>query len=111
MFACVYYSTENAFVNDFLQLYKRFTIDRGWKIVVDGLAHIRYNTYMQNKLHYYFVQAGIERSKRCATYEEAQVEAMLALQRHNTRAHIKEAVAGVKGARLVETCVARCAGI
>lgn len=58
---------------------------------------------------YYFVQAGIERSKQFATLAEAEREAMVVLQRHNPKAHIKQGTPGSRKTTLVKTVVARCA--
>ena len=57
---------------------------------------------------YYFVQAGIERSKQFETLAEAEAEVFFVLQRHNPIAHIKQGTKGSRKTTLVKTVVARC---
>jgi len=59
-------------------------------------------------MQYYFVQAGIERSKQFVTLAEAEAEARVVLQRHNTVARIKQGLQGSKKATLVKTITANC---
>ena len=57
---------------------------------------------MEKGTVYYFAQAGIERSKKCLTIEEAKEEAFFMAQRHNPKIYIKEAVVGTKGFKVLE---------
>jgi len=57
---------------------------------------------------YFFVQAGIERSKQFATLAEAEQEVFFVLQRHNAIAHIKQGTKGCRKATLVKTVYAAC---
>jgi hypothetical protein len=57
---------------------------------------------------YYFVQAGIERSKQFATLAEAEREVFFVLQRHNAVAHIKQGTKGSRKTTLVKTVFAAC---
>lgn len=58
---------------------------------------------------YYFTQAGIERSRRFTTQEEAEHNAMLVMQAHNPRVTVRVAEEGKRGSKIVKELIAKCA--
>jgi hypothetical protein len=63
---------------------------------------------MQQGTVYYFTQAGIERSKRFATLQEAQDDVFFVMQRHNPKVTVRKAIAGQRGSEIVQTLYANC---
>lgn len=61
---------------------------------------------MQKGTVYYFTQAGIDRSRRFATLQQAVDNVLFEMQRHNAVVHVKQAVVGQPGSTLVKTYTA-----
>lgn len=57
---------------------------------------------------YYFTQAGIERSKRFATLQEAEANVFFVMQRHNPRVSVRVAKVGKRGSKIVKEYFAKC---